>query len=187
MKAVSGRVVMDADEISRALRRIAGEITERNRGTQELCLLGIRRGGVPLAQRLRTLLCEIEGREVQLGTLDINLYRDDLDTAHAAPVVGRSDIQFSLDNKRILLVDDVLFTGRTVRAAIDALMDYGRPRSIQLCSLIDRGHRELPIAADFVGRVIATEYNERVDVFLDSEDQSPDRAELVSVEQRAGS
>lgn len=178
---------MDADEVSRALRRIAGEITERNRGVEQLCLVGIRRGGVPLAQRLRALLRELEGRDVLLGSVDINLYRDDLETAHAAPVVGRSDIQFSLDNKIILLVDDVLFTGRTVRAAIDALMDYGRPRAIQLCALIDRGHRELPIAADFVGRTLNTQYNERVNVFVDADDHSPDRAELVAAEEKAQS
>ncbi len=175
---------MDADEIARALRRIAGEITERNRGTHELCLVGIRRGGVSIAQRLQVLLTELEGREVQLGTVDINLYRDDLDTAHAAPVVGRSDIAFSLEHKIILLVDDVLFTGRTVRAAIDALMDYGRPKAIQLCTLVDRGHRELPISADYVGRVITTAYSERVDVTVDATDPSHDRAELIATDER---
>jgi pyrimidine operon attenuation protein / uracil phosphoribosyltransferase len=178
MDSPDARIVMDADEIARALRRIAGEVTERNRGAEALCLVGVRRGGVPLAYRLRVLLRELEGRDVPVGTVDINLYRDDLGASRAAPVVGRSDIHFELDGRVVLLVDDVLYTGRTVRAAIDALMDYGRPRAVQLCALIDRGHRELPIAADFVGRVVSTARGERVDVVLDAEDGSADRAEV---------
>ncbi|MDP3279045.1 MAG: bifunctional pyr operon transcriptional regulator/uracil phosphoribosyltransferase PyrR [Deltaproteobacteria bacterium] len=166
------RVVMDADEISRALRRMAGEITEQNRGAKALCLVGIRRGGVPLAYRLRVLLRELEGLDVPVGSVDINLYRDDVGTSLAAPIVGRSDLHFPLDDRVVLLIDDVLFTGRTVRAAIDALMDYGRPRSIQLCCLIDRGHRELPIAAQYVGREVHTAYDDRVDVVLDSDDRA---------------
>jgi pyrimidine operon attenuation protein/uracil phosphoribosyltransferase len=181
MDRANRRVVMDADEIARALRRIAGEVTERNRGAADLCLVGVRRGGVPLAYRLRVLLRELEGRDVPVGTVDINLYRDDLGTSRAAPVVGRSDIHFALDDRTVLLVDDVLYTGRTVRAAIDALMDYGRPRAVQLCALIDRGHRELPIAADYVGRTLETVARERVDVILDAEDGTPDRAELRAV------
>jgi pyrimidine operon attenuation protein/uracil phosphoribosyltransferase len=176
MDASNARIVMNADDVARALRRIAGEVTERNRGADGLCLVGVRRGGVPLAYRLRVLLRELEGRDVPVGTVDINLYRDDLGTSLAAPVVGRSDIHFDLDGRVVLLVDDVLYTGRTVRAAIDALMDYGRPKAIQLCALIDRGHRELPIAADYVGRVVETRRDERVDVILDADDATPDRA-----------
>jgi pyrimidine operon attenuation protein/uracil phosphoribosyltransferase len=178
MDPAKTRIVMDSDEIARALRRIAGEVTERNRGAEGLCLVGVRRGGVPLAYRLRVLLRELEGLDVPVGTVDINLYRDDVGTSRAAPVVGRSDIHFELDGRVVLLVDDVLYTGRTVRAAIDALMDYGRPRAVQLCALIDRGHRELPIAADYVGRTLETRADERVDVYLDSDDGSPDRAEV---------
>lgn len=178
MDASNARIVMNADDVARALRRIAGEVTERNRGADALCLVGVRRGGVPLAYRLRVLLRELEGRDVPVGTVDINLYRDDLGTSLAAPVVGRSDIHFDLDGRVVLLVDDVLYTGRTVRAAIDALMDYGRPKAVQLCALIDRGHRELPIAADYIGRAVETRRDERVDVILDAEDGSPDRAEI---------
>jgi len=179
---------MNADDVARALRRIAGEVTERNRGADGLCLVGVRRGGVPLAYRLRVLLRELEGRDVPVGTVDINLYRDDLGTSLAAPIVGRSDIHFDLDGRVVLLVDDVLYTGRTVRAAIDALMDYGRPKAIQLCALIDRGHRELPIAADYIGRVVETRRDERVDVILDAEDSTPDRAEVraASAKNEAG-
>jgi pyrimidine operon attenuation protein/uracil phosphoribosyltransferase len=188
MDASNTRIVMNADDVARALRRIAGEVTERNRGADGLCLVGVRRGGVPLAYRLRVLLRELEGRDVPVGTVDINLYRDDLGTSLAAPVVGRSDIHFDLDGRVVLLVDDVLYTGRTVRAAIDALMDYGRPKAIQLCALIDRGHRELPIAADYIGRVVETRRDERVDVILDAEDSTPDRAEIraASAKNEAG-
>jgi len=182
----NARIVMNAEDIARALRRIAGEMTERNRGADGLCLVGVRRGGVPLAYRLRVLLRELEGRDVPLGTVDINLYRDDLRTALPAPVVGRSDIHFDLDGRVVLLVDDVLYTGRTVRAAIDALMDYGRPKAIQLCVLIDRGHRELPIAPDYVGRVVDTSRDERVDVILDAEDATPDRAVVRTVPAKNG-
>jgi len=167
---------MDADEITRALRRMAGEIAERNGGAARVALVGIRRGGVPLAYRLRVLLRELEGRDVPVGTLDINLYRDDTATANPSPVVGRSDLHFPIEDHDVVLVDDVLFTGRTIRAGIDALLDYGRPSSVQLAVLVDRGHRELPIQPDYVGRVVSTVRNERVDVVLDADDGSPDRA-----------
>lgn len=169
------RLVLDASEITRALRRMAGEIAERNRGTEAVALVGVRRGGVPLAYRLRALLREIEQRDVPVGAVDITLYRDDAATALPDPKIGRSDILFDVEAYTIVLVDDVLFTGRTTRAALDAIMDYGRPRAIQLAALIDRGHRELPIAADYVGKVVATERGERVDVVLDADDASPDR------------
>jgi pyrimidine operon attenuation protein/uracil phosphoribosyltransferase len=172
------RAAMNADEITRALRRMAGEITERNRGAADVALVGIRRGGVPLADRLRVLLRELEGRDVPVGTVDINLYRDDT-ASLPNPLIGRSDIPFDVDGTTVVLVDDVLFTGRTIRAAMDALLDYGRPRSIQLLVLVDRGHRELPIQPDYCGRAVTTERDERVDVVLDAQDGSPDRALVV--------
>jgi pyrimidine operon attenuation protein/uracil phosphoribosyltransferase len=174
------RLVMDGEEITRALRRMAGEITERNRGAAEVALVGVRRGGVPLAYRLRVLLRELEGKDVPVGTVDINLYRDDAATANPSPTIGRSDLPFDVEGYVVVLVDDVLFTGRTVRAAIDALLDYGRPRAVQLATLVDRGHRELPIQPDYCGRVIETALEERVDVTLDAEDGSEDRAEVIA-------
>ena len=161
-------VVMDADRIARSLARIAHEIVERNRGVDDLALVGIRARGVPLAARIARELKTITGVDVPTGALDITLYRDDL-MHHAAsphPVIRSTEIPFSLDNRLILLVDDVLFTGRTTRAALDALIDFGRPRAIQLIALVDRGHRELPIRADYVGRNIPTARNQSVQVRL---------------------
>ena len=147
-------VVMDADRIGRTLARIAHEILERNRGVEDLALVGIRTRGVPLAKRLAQAIREINRHDVPTGALDITLYRDDLmrTAVGAQPVIRRTEIPFSIDDKRILLVDDVLYTGRTIRAALDALIDFGRPKSIQLIVLVDRGHRELPIKADYVGK-----------------------------------
>ena len=144
--------------MSRALTRIAHEILERNRGVDELALVGIRTRGVPLARRLARILREINGDEVPTGALDITLYRDDLmrHPVGPQPVVRRTEIPFSIDDRKILLVDDVLYTGRTIRAALDALIDFGRPRAIQLIVLVDRGHRELPIKADYVGKNLPT-------------------------------
>ena len=146
--------VMDADRMSRALTRMSHEILERNRGLDEIALVGIRRRGVPLARRIAKALKEINGDEVPTGALDITLYRDDLmrHPVGPQPVVRRTEIPFSIDERKILLVDDVLYTGRTIRAALDALIDFGRPRAIQLIVLVDRGHRELPIKADYVGK-----------------------------------
>jgi len=161
-------VVMDADRISRALTRIAHEIVERNRGIDELSLVGVRSRGVPLARRIAKALQNIAGDEVQTGALDITLYRDDL-MRHAVgpqPLVRRTEIPFSIDDRLIILVDDVLYTGRTTRAALDALIDFGRPRAIQLVALVDRGHRELPIKADYVGKNIPTARHESVQVKL---------------------
>ena len=160
--------VMDADRMSRALTRIAHEILERNRGLDELALVGIRTRGVPLARRLARALREINGDDVPTGALDITLYRDDL-MRHAVgpqPVVRRTEIAFSIDDRKILLVDDVLYTGRTIRAALDALIDFGRPRGIQLVVLVDRGHRELPIKADYVGKNLPTSLSQSVQVRL---------------------
>ena len=164
--------VMDADRMSRALTRIAHEILERNRGLDELALIGIRTRGVPLARRLARALKEINGDDVPTGALDITLYRDDL-MRHAVgpqPLVRRTEIPFSIDNRRILLVDDVLFTGRTIRAALDALIDFGRPRAIQLVVMVDRGHRELPIKADYVGKNLPTSLAQSVRVRLEEID-----------------
>ena len=160
--------VMDADRMSRALTRIAHEILERNRGTGDLALVGIRTRGVPLARRIAHALRDINHEDVPTGSLDITLYRDDL-MRHAVgpqPVVRRTEIPFSIDDKRILLVDDVLYTGRTIRAALDALIDFGRPQAIQLVVLVDRGHRELPIKADYVGKNLPTSRRESVQVRL---------------------
>ena len=160
--------VMDADRMSRALTRIAHEILERNRGLDEVALVGIRTRGVPIARRLGQLLREINGDHVPTGSLDITLYRDDLmrNAVGPQPVVRRTEIPFSIDDRRILLVDDVLYTGRTTRAALDALIDFGRPKGIQLIVLVDRGHRELPIKADYVGKNIPTSPEESVQVRL---------------------
>ncbi len=160
--------VMDADRMSRALTRIAHEILERNRGLDELALVGIRTRGVPLARRLARSLKEINGDDVPTGALDITLYRDDLmrHPVGPQPVVRSTEIPFSIDSRKILLVDDVLYTGRTIRSALDALIDFGRPRGIQLVVLIDRGHRELPIKADYVGKNLPTSLKQSVQVRL---------------------
>jgi pyrimidine operon attenuation protein/uracil phosphoribosyltransferase len=169
---------MDADRMSRALTRIAHEILERNRGTSDLALVGIRTRGVPLARRIARSLRDINHEDVPTGALDITLYRDDL-MRHAVgpqPVVRRTEIPFSIDGRKILLVDDVLYTGRTTRAALDALIDFGRPKAIQLIVLVDRGHRELPIKADYVGKNLPTALDESVQVRLQEID---DRDEVV--------
>jgi pyrimidine operon attenuation protein/uracil phosphoribosyltransferase len=160
--------VMDADRMARTLARIAHEIIERNRALDELALVGIRTRGVPLAKRIARLIREISEVEVPTGALDITLYRDDLmrQPIGAQPRVGRTEIPFSIDNRRILLVDDVLYTGRTIRAALDALIEFGRPKSIQLVVLVDRGHRELPIKADYVGKNLPTSPAQSVQVQL---------------------
>jgi pyrimidine operon attenuation protein / uracil phosphoribosyltransferase len=161
-------VVMDADRMGRTLTRIAHEILERNRGMQELALVGIRTRGVPLAKRIARAIHDINGHDLPTGALDITLYRDDLmrHAVGAQPVIRRTEIPFSIDDKRILLVDDVLYTGRTIRAALDALIEFGRPRAIQLIVLVDRGHRELPIKADYVGKNLPTAAGQSVQVHL---------------------
>jgi pyrimidine operon attenuation protein/uracil phosphoribosyltransferase len=161
-------IVMDADRIARTLMRIAHEIAERNRQIDELALVGIRTRGVALAKRLAGNLQSIGGRDIPTGALDITLYRDDLmrNPVGPQPVLRSTEIPFSIDNRRILLVDDVLYTGRTIRAALDALIDFGRPRGIQLIVLVDRGHRELPIKADYVGKNLPTSLRQSVQVRL---------------------
>jgi len=159
---------MDADRISRALTRIAHEIVERNRGVDGLALVGVRSRGVPLARRLAAALKTITGDDVPTGALDITLYRDDLMRHQVGPqpLVRKTEIPFSIDDATIVLVDDVLYTGRTTRAALDALIDFGRPKVIQLVVLVDRGHRELPVKADYVGKNIPTSRQESVQVRL---------------------
>lgn len=163
-------MLMDANQMNRALSRIAHEIIEKNKGTEGVALVGIRRRGIPLAERLAAKLQEFEGKEVPVGTLDITLYRDDLTELSAVPQVHRSEVKFKLPGTVVILVDDVLYTGRTVRAALDALLDIGRPASIQLAVLIDRGHRELPIRADYVGKNVPTSHREVVEVHVNEID-----------------
>lgn len=166
--------ILDADGIRRAITRIAHEIIEKNKGVENVVLVGIRRRGVPLAERLARRIKEIEQREVPIGVLDITLYRDDLTTVTHQPVIHKTDIPFSIEGKFIILTDDVLYTGRTIRAALDALMDLGRPKAIQLAVMVDRGHRELPIRADYVGKNVPTAGREIVSVNLvevDGEDK----------------
>jgi pyrimidine operon attenuation protein/uracil phosphoribosyltransferase len=160
------KVVMDADGIDRSLTRVAYELLERNKGIEDMVLVGIQTGGVFLAERLKKKIGRIEEAEIPMGVLDITLYRDDLRTSNKKPRLGKTDIPFSLENKKVILIDDVLFTGRTIRAAMDALIDFGRPKLIQLVVLIDRGHRELPIRADFVGKNLPSSLWEAVTVHL---------------------
>jgi pyrimidine operon attenuation protein / uracil phosphoribosyltransferase len=161
-------IVMDADRISRALTRIAHEILERNHGIAGVSLVGVRSRGVPLARRIAATLNGVTGEEVSTGALDITLYRDDLmrSAIGPQPIVRKTEIPFSIDNRTLVLVDDVLYTGRTTRAALDALTDFGRPKAIQLVVLVDRGHRELPIKADYVGKNVPTSRKESVRVHL---------------------
>lgn len=164
------RTIMDGGEIQRALTRIAHEIVERNKGVRDLVLVGIRTGGVYLVQRLGQKIFEIEEQRVPMGEFDITLYRDDLNTRKDPPALKKTNIPVNISDKMVVLVDDVLFTGRTIRAAMDGLMDFGRPRLIQLAVLIDRGHRELPIRPDYVGKNLPTAIDEKVEVLLEEED-----------------
>ncbi len=183
MPDTKSAVVMDADRISRTLTRIAHEIVERNKGVEDLALVGVRTRGVHIARRLARTLREITRTDIPTGALDITLYRDDLMrfAVGPQPVVRRTEIPFSIDDKKILLVDDVLYTGRTTRAALDALIDFGRPKAIQLIVLVDRGHRELPIKADYVGKNLPTNPEESVRVRL----QETDGQDEVVLQQEA--
>ena len=164
--------ILDEEGINRAIMRIAHEIIEKNKGTAELCVIGIRNRGVYIAERIAASIKKIEGTDVLTGALDITLYRDDLALASGQPLVRKTEIDFDINAKNLVLVDDVLYTGRTIRAALDALIDFGRPKSIQLAVLVDRGHRELPIRADFVGKNIPTSKKETVEVHLQESDGS---------------
>lgn len=166
--------IMDEETLGRVLTRIAHEIIERNKGIEDVVLVGIRRRGVPLARRLAQKIGQFEGKAPPVGVLDITLYRDDLSTRAEQPIVQKTEVPFDIRGKKVILVDDVLYTGRTARAALDALIDLGRPQVIQLAVLIDRGHRELPIRADYVGKNVPTSRKEIVEVRLvevDEEDQ----------------
>jgi pyrimidine operon attenuation protein / uracil phosphoribosyltransferase len=162
------RTLLDPDSVARGLRRMAGEIVERHAGAPDLVLVAVRRGGIAVARALAAWLKELEGHEPPLGSVDITLYRDDASTALPNPRIGPSEIPCSLDGKHVLLVDDVLYTGRTIRAAIDAVMDYGRPRLIELAVLVDRNGRELPIAANYFLKTETVNSDERIDVFEDA-------------------
>lgn len=163
---VKKNVIMDSEAIRRALVRIAHEIIEKNKGVEDVVIVGIRTRGVPLAQRIAAEINAIENCEMTVGMLDITLYRDDLSTLGYNPVVHGTDINFDLSGKHVVLVDDVLYTGRTIRAALDAVIDMGRPKTIQLAVLVDRGHKELPIRADYVGKNVPTSQKETIEVVL---------------------
>lgn len=177
------KLLMSASEIERTLVRLAHEIVEKSGRVDDLGLVGIRRRGVPLAQRLAALIGKIERTTVPVGSLDITMYRDDLSPVGPKPVVQKADLGFPVAGKDVILVDDVLYTGRTIRAALDALFDHGRPRRVRLCVLIDRGHRELPIEAAFVGRSFQTTFEEVIEVSLKETDQS----EKVALMERTAS
>ena len=165
--------IMDSARMKRAISRLASEIVEENQGAKDVYIVGIRRRGVPLAERIVDKIAEIEGEMPLFGIIDITLYRDDLSTVGASPIVNRTELDTDIDDKIIVLVDDVLYTGRTIRAAMDQLMDFGRPRKVQLAVLIDRGRerRELPIQADFVGKTVPTKQSEIIRVMLKEYDE----------------
>ncbi len=173
------KVLLDSKEVKRALTRIAHEVIERNKGIEDICLVGIQQGGVLLARRIASIIESIEGKSVEVGTLDISFYRDDIHQTLKQPVVKETDIPCSITDKTVVLVDDVLFTGRSIRSAMDALIDFGRPAQIQLAVLIDRGHRQLPIRPDYVGKNIPTSFNERIEVAFE-EEKKQDRVTLIS-------
>ena len=190
MSVVEKRQLLSAEEINRTLQRLAHEIVEKSGGAKDLALVGIRRRGVPLAARMAELMSGFAGTTVPVGTLDITLYRDDLSTIGPQPVVQSTNIDFTVDDRDLVVVDDVLYTGRTIRAAMNGLFDLGRPKRIRLCVLIDRGHRELPVEASFVGRTVQTSDTEIVEVRLREVD-SEERVVLVdrvaeSAGERAG-
>ncbi len=169
---MGNKLIMDSMGINRALSRITHEIIERNRGAQDLVLIGIRSGGVDLANHLARRIKELEGIDLTIGELDITLYRDDLSSKKEHPILRKTVIPFDVTDKKIILIDDVLYTGRTIRAALDGIMDLGRPKEIQLAVMIDRGHRELPIRPDYVGKNLPTSRNEVVKVTLDQGDEN---------------
>lgn len=170
MKMREKTQIMSEDDIRRALVRISHEIVERNRGVADLVIIGVARRGDHLARRIAKIIEEIEDAKLPVGTLDISLYRDDVNLFDRKPTASKTDISFDIDDKRVILVDDVLYKGRSARAALDGLMDFGRPAAIQLAVLVDRGHRELPIAADYVGRNIPTSRREWINVALKEQD-----------------
>ena len=168
MEFVEKARIMDGARINRALARLASEIVEENHGVGDLYLVGIQRRGVPLAQRMAERISDLEGEQPPVGILDITLYRDDLSTVGANPIINRTELPGDIENRNIVLIDDVLYTGRTIRAALDQLIDFGRPRRVQLAVLVDRGkeHRELPIQADYIGKIVPTKKSEIIKVML---------------------
>jgi pyrimidine operon attenuation protein/uracil phosphoribosyltransferase len=181
---MSERTLMTPEDIQRALVRVAHEIVERNKGARDLVLVGMQTRGVPIAKRLAATISDIEGINVPVGSLDISLYRDDLSSLSLKPTVHRTDIPGDVTNKQIVLVDDVFYTGRSIRAAMDALIDLGRPQSIQLAVLVDRGHRELPIRADYVGKNTPTSKNEEIKVEIKEVDGA-DKVVIVTPDKGA--
>jgi pyrimidine operon attenuation protein/uracil phosphoribosyltransferase len=179
------KIIMTSEDIRRTIARIAHEIIERNRSMSDIILVGMRTRGVPLANRLAANIKAFEGTDVPVGALDISLYRDDLDSLDLKPVVNSTRIPVSVDGKSIVLVDDVLFTGRSARAAMDALIDLGRPSTIQLAVLVDRGHRELPIRADYIGKNIPSSHSEEIKVELNETDGS-DQVAILSIPEKEG-
>lgn len=177
---MSEKPLMSSEEIARALVRIAHEVIEKNRGARDIVLVGVRTRGVPLAQRLASIIRDFEGIVVPVGALDIGLHRDDVSYLESKPAVQSTDIPSDITDKQVILVDDVLYTGRSIRAAMDALVDLGRPRTIQLAVLVDRGHRELPIRADYVGRNIPSSRDEKIQVQV-GEIDAIDRVTIVSL------
>lgn len=173
-------VLLTRDDMARTLERLACEVLERRHGSDQLLLVGIQRRGADLARRLVRILGDRAGRDIPLGTLDINLYRDDWTSLSAMPALGASSIPLPLEGRRVILVDDVLYTGRTVRAALEAILDYGRPQRVELLVLVDRGHRELPIHADYVGHSVTTSSAEQINVLLEERD-AVDEVRLTSV------
>lgn len=178
MRVVEKRQLLSGEEIGRTLQRLAHEIVEKSGGTKDLALIGVRRRGVPLADRLAKIIRTFSGVEIPVGTLDITLYRDDLSTVAHQPIVQSTEIDFPVDGRDLVLIDDVLYTGRTVRAGMNGLFDLGRPRRVRLCVLIDRGHRELPIEASFTGSAVQTSDTEIVEVRLQEIDHE-ERVVLV--------
>lgn len=183
MEGITKSKILDADGIRRAITRIAHEIVEKNKGTDGVVLVGIRRRGVPLAERIQRRIEEFEGVKLPLGILDITLYRDDLSLIDVQPVVHQTEVPFTIEGKTVVLVDDVLYTGRTARAALDATMDLGRAEKIQLAVLVDRGHRELPIRADYVGKNLPTSRREIVSVCIKEIDETEEVLLLERVDQ----
>ena len=173
------RDILNSKEIKKTITRITHEIIEKNKDISNICLVGIQRGGVLLAKRLASQLESVTAHKIEVGALDIALYRDDIYIKEEQPIVRSTDIPFSITDKTVLLVDDVLFTGRSIRAAMDALVDFGRPAKIQLAVLIDRGHRELPIRPDYVGKNIPTSFNDSVEVNIDDKNSNEDSVKII--------
>ena len=179
MEEKGTKLIQSPEEIDKSLKRIAHEVLEKNKGGKDLVLVGIRKRGVTLAKRLSAKIKEIAGLEVPIGALDINLYRDDLSEVASQPILRKTEVPFSVKDRKVILVDDVLYTGRTIRAALDAMIDLGRPCFIQLAVLLDRGHRELPIRADYVGKNVPSSRNEEVVVYLEEVD-GRDEVSIIS-------